>query len=266
MTRPSSLVPSWTRSLGAYVLDALEPDERALVEDYLDTHPRARAEVDELRETTAVLAGAPVGDTTAPAELWARIAAEVEAGDDAAARADAADELATRRAAQGRPRPRCGSLPRSPRPRSVLVALLAAQVVSLNDELDDERNPANVAAAFDRATDSRRCTPGGPRGPGRHQLARVVMLPDGTGYLVNENMEPLSADETYQLWAIVGEGEAAARDLGRRARCRSTGRAVQGRRPGHGAGVDRRELAGCARDRQRSGRDREVRLIGALVH
>ena len=29
------------------------------------------------------------------------------------------------------------------------------------------------------------------------------------GYLVNENMEPLSADETYQLWAIVGEGDAA---------------------------------------------------------
>ena len=199
--------PELDALLGAYVLDALEPDERALVEDYLDTHPRARAEVDDLRETTAVLAGAPVGDTTAPAELWARIAAEVEAGDDAAARADAADELATRRARKVS-RPAMWIASAVAAAAVVLVALLAAQVVSLNDELDDERNPANVAAAYDRAAD----TEGARQADLVAQdgtLARVVMLPDGTGYLVNENMEPLSADETYQLWAIVGEGEAA---------------------------------------------------------
>ena len=51
--------------LGAYVLDALEADERAQVEQYLEQDdPRARAEVDELRETVAALAAAPGRRTT----------------------------------------------------------------------------------------------------------------------------------------------------------------------------------------------------------
>ena len=60
-----------------------------------------------------------------------------------------------------------------------------------------------TAADFDRATDA-----DGARQAelaSDHQLARVVMLPDGTGYLVNDDLTPLSADETYQLWALVGD-------------------------------------------------------------
>jgi hypothetical protein len=38
-------------------------------------------------------------------------------------------------------------------------------------------------------------------------LARVVVLPDGTGYLVNDKLAPLSPRETYQLWALVGDAQ-----------------------------------------------------------
>jgi hypothetical protein len=35
------------------------------------------------------------------------------------------------------------------------------------------------------------------------QLAEFVMLPNGTGYLVNSSMPPLASNETYQLWGLV---------------------------------------------------------------
>ena len=64
--------------LGAYVLDALEADERAQVEQHLEQDARARREVDELRETVAVLATAPGIDEPAPQALWDRIAAQID--------------------------------------------------------------------------------------------------------------------------------------------------------------------------------------------
>src|SRR6476661_5439611 len=59
--------------LGAFALDAVEPDEREMVERHLANDPVARAEVDEMRETAAVLASLPTGDEGAPADLWDRI-------------------------------------------------------------------------------------------------------------------------------------------------------------------------------------------------
>jgi hypothetical protein len=38
-------------------------------------------------------------------------------------------------------------------------------------------------------------------------LARVVVLPDGNGYLMNDDLTPLDAQRTYQLWALVGDAE-----------------------------------------------------------
>jgi anti-sigma-K factor RskA len=41
--------------------------------------------------------------------------------------------------------------------------------------------------------------------PSHVQLARFVVLPDGRGYLVSSSAPTLSADQTYQLWGIVGK-------------------------------------------------------------
>jgi hypothetical protein len=35
--------------------------------------------------------------------------------------------------------------------------------------------------------------------------ARAVYLPDGDGFLVQNNLRPLPPDRTYQLWALLGD-------------------------------------------------------------
>lgn len=47
-------------------------------------------------------------------------------------------------------------------------------------------------------------------------LATVVLLPDGKGYVIRPLLPPLSADRTYQLWALVGKATVSAGILGNR--------------------------------------------------
>ena len=60
--------------LGAYALNALDPDERAQVEAFLLTDPVARAELHELEHAAAWLGHASLRP---PAGAWDAIAAEV---------------------------------------------------------------------------------------------------------------------------------------------------------------------------------------------
>ena len=45
-----------------------------------------------------------------------------------------------------------------------------------------------------------------------------MLLPDGTGYLRGDDLEPLPADKTYQLWAVTGSPTKPDGRVGRRAR------------------------------------------------
>jgi anti-sigma-K factor RskA len=197
--------PELDALLGAYALDALDPDERERVDAYVKQNERARDEVDELRESAAALALAPIDDTTAPAGLWDRISLAIDDDVDRPAHAGT-DELASRRA------------PISTRwmPWAIAAAvfaagLLATQVVSLNHRLDNTPGTGESAAvsAFAHAS----------RVPGAKKLtlapadgadvARVVLLPDGSGYLKNDGLAPLDAGHTYQLWALAGDPDHA---------------------------------------------------------
>ena len=62
--------------LGAYVLDAVEPDEAARVERHLEGCPRCRAEVDAGREVAGRLgtSARAAGAEPLPPGLWDRIA------------------------------------------------------------------------------------------------------------------------------------------------------------------------------------------------
>lgn len=210
MNGPAESNPELDALLGAYALDALEPDERLRVEKYLAANPRARDEVDEMLESAAALAMAPVDDATAPPELWERISSTID--DDVAdtARAggvDAApgDELGERRARWSERNVRLMSL--AVAAVAVVVALLGAQVISLHRRLDDAHGTGEkqIAAAFVRAGHA----------PGARQVAlmpsegaevaRVVLLPDGSGYVKNDGLERLDPDQVYQLWALTGD-------------------------------------------------------------
>jgi anti-sigma-K factor RskA len=197
--------------LGAYALDALDADDRARIDAYLERDAGARAEVDELRETAASLALLPTSSLDAPQELWARIAGAIAAErtpGDADGGGDA-DELAARRAR--RMRPPWISIASAAAAIIVLV-VLATQVASLNRRLDraQQVGPTATVAAFDRAAKVDGARQVALTGKSGATLARVVLLPDGTGYLRGDHLDPLPANRTYQLWAVTGPADKPA--------------------------------------------------------
>jgi Anti-sigma-K factor rskA len=191
--RPGPSDPELDALLGAYALDAVEPDERARVDEYLAANPLARSEVDELRESAASLALAPVDDLSAPAELWDRISSRL---------ADEPRVLTTLEPRTRRLSPRV--LTGLAAVAAVVIVVLAVQVIVLRAR--DTNSPGDLAVAFDRAakqTGAREVALAPANGA---EVARIVLLADGTGYLKNDRMEPLPPDRTYQLWALSGTG------------------------------------------------------------
>ncbi len=192
--------------LGAYALDALDAADRARVDAYLADDADARAEVDELRETAASLALMPASSLEAPPELWGRIAgaiADEREQDVHTATRTRADELAARRAR----RKRAGWIrPVLAAAAVIVLVALGAQVVSLHSQLDraHQLGPSAMAAAYDHATKVDGALEVGLTGKSGSTLARVVLLPDGTGYLRGDHLDPLPANQTYQLWAVTG--------------------------------------------------------------
>ncbi len=188
--------------LGAYALDALDSDERARVDAYLEDHSDARAEVDEMRETAASLALLPDSPLAAPPELWDRIAEVIAADPAPTARRELAgdDELARVRARRARMK----WLMPAAAAAAIALVVLAAQVVSLHGQLDKSHQfgTSAMAEAFDRATKVDGARVVGLKGGSGATLARIVLLPDGTGYMRGDDLAPLGADQTYQLWAV----------------------------------------------------------------
>jgi Anti-sigma-K factor rskA len=65
-----------------------------------------------------------------------------------------------------------------------------------------------MAAAFDRATKVDGARQVGLTTGSGATLARLVLLPGGTGYLRGDHLAPLSSNQTYQLWAVTGGAHA----------------------------------------------------------
>ncbi len=174
--------------LGAYALDALDAAERSRVDAYLARSAAARAEVDDMRETAAALALLPDTPLEAPPELWARISETIASDrvqDDGTGNTLAAgDELAARRATRAR------WIAPLAVAASIAIVLLAVEVVSLQGRLDraHRTGPSAMAAAFDRAAGVPGARTVGLESASGATLARVVLLPDGTGYLRGDRL------------------------------------------------------------------------------
>jgi anti-sigma-K factor RskA len=188
--------------LGAYALDALDAEERARVDAYLDRDANARAEVDDMRETAASLALLPDAAMDAPPGMWERIAQQIvsEPEVEAPVVATTADDLATRRARRNRTRWTAVAAVAA----AIVIVVLAAQVSVLRGRDNSRIGTRAMAAAFDRAAQA----PGAREVPLQSDsgatLARIVLLPDGAGYLRGDKLEVLPKDRTYQLWAVTG--------------------------------------------------------------
>ena len=93
---------------------------------------------------------------------------------------------------------------------AIALIVLAAQVASLHGQLDraHQLGASAMASAFDPRDQGRRgaAKPASPTD--RAPRSRVVLLPDGTGYLRGDHLAALPADRTYQLWAVTGPASA----------------------------------------------------------
>lgn len=189
--------------LGAYALDAVEPDEAATVEDHLVTCARCRAEVADHREVAALLSHS---GTDAPEGLWDRISGSLEA---APPRLELAPVHDLGSAAQERRRRRMPSAATAvlSAAAALLILFLGVQVRDQDRRIDylqsalaDPMKPAFEAALDD--PDSRLFDLTSADGKIR---MRGAVTEDGVGFLRANALPDLGSGRTYQLWGAAGD-------------------------------------------------------------
>lgn len=235
--------------LGAYALDAVDPDEAVELEEHLRSCPQCRAELADHRSVAALLAnsGGP-----APAGVWTRIAGALDdpappvAGETSVASpTDSLPDVAGSTAA-------APSVPRSVPPtvaaadgtgvvpldvgrrrgRGVATALAAAAaaVVLLAGAVgvltirDQEQRLDDLAAEVERTRDDRAAAdalavPGSTLvrldAPDGDLAVRAVVTAEGQGYLLAGALPDAGDGATYQLWGLDGERAVSLGVLGR---------------------------------------------------
>lgn len=198
--------------LPLYALDALDGEEREQVARYVERDDAARDEVESLREAASFL---PQADMRAPASLWSAI----EQGlDTPAASVEAPPLRLVTSTSEGGARRGRRVVALLAAAAIVLAVVLGVQVVRQQSRIDDldaemHRDPMEQQAMAARSSDDAHVIAlDAMHGRGG---AEVVMLPDGTGYLMENDLPALGADATYQLWAKVGdEGDGRIVSLG----------------------------------------------------
>jgi len=202
--------------LGAFALDAVDPDEAAAIRAHLTECPRCSAEVAEHWEVTGLIANVGVD---APPEIWDRIAARIDTG--AEARRPAPLHLASpssppgRASAVARRRLAWSGAGAIAAAVAVVAVLLAVQVSHL-DQRVNQIAEASRHSGLTQAVQAALLEPNAQKVPldstgsssstGGSSPARaavVVVLPDGSAYLVNTGLPRLPSDRTYQLWGVV---------------------------------------------------------------
>lgn len=181
--------------LGAYALDALEPDETIAVDDHLRDCPRCRAEVATFRETAALLA---YGGAEAPPGIWEKIQASLE---EAPPRLELARVVPIKRSRWETAGARVAAM------AAVVIAIAALGVTAVRSRDTGCDNPVSCAAA-DPAGRSVHLAAAGGSGS-----ADFVIL-EGRAYLVRHSLPKLPDDETYQLWGQQGETRVSLGVLG----------------------------------------------------
>lgn len=194
--------------IGAYALDAVDGDERSLVEAHLVGCPRCRNEVTNHRETIVLLANT---GTDAPENVWARIS---EALDEAPPELDMARILPfdpivrDERARNVHPSRRSVTF----RAAAAMVAAAAGFFAFVGVRVgEQDRKIAEVAGGYNLS----RAFAEAASDPNAEKLdlrtlegaegAQVVRMPDGTGFIAAHTLKALPPDRTYQLWALRGD-------------------------------------------------------------
>lgn len=219
--------------LGAFALDAVDSEERDVIDAHLAGCPRCRAEVEGYRETAALLAHS---GERAPEAVWDRIAKALDEAPPALdltriipapvvpapAPADAADELSRRREAKAGPRSIPLRLAASTMAVAAAVTLFLGVALGRTDDGDLGRLERVVEAMEKVAVRDVALEALNDPGNERVELAsadgqasaQVVRRPDGTGYLVPRTLADLPAGRVYQLWAVRSDAKISLGVLG----------------------------------------------------
>ncbi|MEO7556361.1 MAG: anti-sigma factor [Acidimicrobiales bacterium] len=193
--------------LGAYVLDAVDPDERAAVERHLPVCPKCRAEVIELREVTALLANV---STPAPEGVWDNIVASLEEAPPPL-RLSIVPSAPTQA-----PPPSFAARVSRRRASIAAVAAIAAVVIGVlgfaigRTGTTSVRPDTSLAAAATSALGE----PGSRNADllsttDQAKQAVAVVRGNGEGYLLGGNL-PAVDDRIYQLWGLTPDGAAVS--------------------------------------------------------
>jgi len=194
--------------LGVYAADAVDPEEAAEVERHLSTCVECETEVAEHRATLALIA--PVISDLRPTPF-------AELGLDLSTPAASRSTPAASRSTSAASRPMGSVTPlRNPRHSvpawtmsvaAAIVFLVAAVAVTQTrraDDLSSQLAQSSVAAAAEQALADPSARHLVLKAVSGEALADVALLQDGRGYLVPRDLPGLSAEETYQLWALKG--------------------------------------------------------------
>jgi anti-sigma-K factor RskA len=217
--------------LAVFALDAVDEEERALLEAHLATCPRCRAELDGHREVAAALGNSV---EPLPEGLWSSIAVRlpprpdeepppmpVLVGEGGTARRDSgsvfraappAQKATSSRRSAGRGR--LVSLASIAVAAAAVAAVLGVNLVHDNHQISNlQKTSQDSAAAAALVTPGHKVV---TAESSRHvELAKFVVLPSGQGYLLQADMPTLPSDETYQLWGVVNGQPISLGLLGR---------------------------------------------------
>ena len=169
-----------------YALDALEGAEMEEFESHLETCDACVAELAIHHSVAAAF----VVDQAPPLPVWDRMTAEISDGRPLTT----VNRLGARRTRR-QPLAWVASF------AAVLAVILGTLAIFQAIRLDQVTGPGGVIAAAQSAA----AEPGAivanlESATGR--VAQVVLTSDGEGFVLPEQLEPLSADRTYQLWVI----------------------------------------------------------------
>lgn len=183
-----------TDLLGAYVLDAVDDVERRRVERAIAADPAVAAEVSRLRRSVDALADS--FDTEPPPAVWGAIRSQLDtSGDGRAVEPATVRSIGSARSSSKRP-----------------VLLVAASVVavlvlggSLVVGLSRRQSPTDSIATMRAMANDAATKPGARQAvltdPGRTMEVKVVVDPEGHGFVMTDPLPALSENETYQLWS-----------------------------------------------------------------
>jgi hypothetical protein len=197
--------------LGAYALDAVDPDEARVVEEHLQTCSTCSAEVLRFREVAGLLANSG-GD--APDDVWRAISAQIEGPPDAK------DVIPLGKVFQSRSESSVKAKHSKPwlvdrvKPwmfgaAAALIAIgaLGVEVSRLHNQVNQLQGAQTALsdAAQKALSDpqARQVRLDATHAPGS-AVAEIAILPSGTAFLVNHGLPAVSSQETYQLWGQLG--------------------------------------------------------------